>query len=144
MKIARTPVAVELDLDAPMPEPMIASRSVEIETDLFKKKRQLKPKPEEEARDAMPRDRNRIGWWKAPSTTLPGHTVGFAYAKSKNEAGFYVSFTIIWKGRAWNTVPTRSNMHGWKTKRAAMDYCLDRQRDAQRPKRERRYVITAP
>lgn len=137
-----------LELDAPI-ELELPAAAVAIDLDVYAPQRakppsKRKPKPDAEERDALPADRNRIGWYRAPLTTSKTHIVGFAYCKSRNAAGYFVSFTIMWRGAAWTVPGTRSNFHGWKTKRAAMDYCLDRVRDARKPKRERRYVIREP
>lgn len=76
-------------------------------------------------------------YYVAPKDARPGTRVCFCYTKHRNVAGFYLSFTEVWKGRNGS----RSNWHGWETKQAAIDYCKERLRDASKPKAERRYAI---
>lgn len=79
----------------------------------------------------------RFHYYSAPKGALPGHRVTFCYSKHRNIAGYYLTWTETWKGDRGR----RSNFHGWETKRAAIDYCLDRLRDSRRPKSERRFVL---
>lgn len=68
---------------------------------------------------------------------MKGCTHRFCYSKYKNVAGYYLSFTeTLGKHNG-----KRSNFIGWKTKKEAMQYCLMRLKDAQKPKEARMFVL---
>lgn len=79
-------------------------------------------------------------YYKAPKKASPGITVRFCWTTARNVAGCYLTYTEVLNG----SVVSRSNWHGWKTKKAAMEYCRDRYFDASKPKAQRRYLIPRP
>src|SRR5215475_1630709 len=72
---------------------------------------------------------------------LPGKRKGyyhaFCYTQFKNVAGYYLTWTETWGGK----LGRRTGWQAWKTKREAMDYCLERWKDGKKPKAMRKYVL---
>ena len=64
-----------------------------------------------------------------------GKRIGYCYSHHRNVAGFYLSWTEVWKG----SNGYRENFKGWESKRDAIEYCRMRVRDAKKPKAERKF-----